>query len=752
MIDNATEAPDVGASDNKKEVNIDNIPLVYKDLSIVVVEKPTMIEVKWDNIPNYLTTFADFFFWKYIWKNEKWVKHPLTEWSEIQNRLTLNDIRKIHDKLPNKHEVGLGFSFNSNNDLIGIDIDACFNPANPNTTLSRDIDNLIQSFNCYTELSPSKSGVHIIARVKDKSLCPPAKTDLKYPGCAHIEYYKEGRWFAMTGAHSQQQNDITYIDEDKLKSLVGDNIQKEYFKAPDIIEAGGRNNLLFRMSCSLRSKGLSEQAILAAIREENIIKCKPPLSDNDVIVIANQAAKYSPSSPIIVEDIIKQVNSVDLANLKFDQTDPLNYPFKDDLIYKFIDFHKDMSDAYIDFHHANALMILSTIIDRKAVLYTRQTTVFPNMWIFLVAQSTVVRKTTIINQLYDFNYILYKKGRSELPKQFTPESLIEQLSNNPHSYYINDECAGLIKSMAKKTYMADMRDILCGIYENRGFTRKLRTKKTGEQSEFTISDPYTAMLFATTPNNIARHVDYDDFASGWLVRFLYYYPRYDKPYMSLTSQTDIDISKKTQLTQDISKLESFFSELSSPIKFAFNEEAEIYFSEWGRQLELGMMNIDDDVIQTAAGRLMVYAIKLAMIYEIAKDDFIEKFKGLEKIVGGIDSWTGIDFKYPISLPTIKEACREVDEYYLPMVKRVSRLVEEGDLRNDQVKILNSLKRKGGRASRTEISRLTHLSAKQLKDAIEALVMDSEQIEVIEVKTQNSDKPTTYLVLKEELKC
>lgn len=736
----------------ENKIDLTNSNETSKDINVSIPEKPIMLKVKWENIPEYLKKFSDFFFWKYVLENGKYVKHPICEWSKPEERHDFQTMKNLWDALKNKDEIGLGFGFNMENDLIGIDIDKCIDGSNPNSSLTQTIDDLIKNIDCYTEVSPSKTGVHIIGRVKDKTNVPATVTSLIYSGCDHIEYYPKGRWFAMTGYHDQRYNDITFIDEIKLKNLVGDKIKPEPFKMPEVVEAGGRNNMLFKLACSMRSKGLSESSIQAALREENILKCKPPLQENDIITIAGQAAKYNPSSPIKVEDLIKQVSIEELSKLKkFDQTKPLNYAFKDDLIFKYIDFHKDMSDAYVDFHHGDALVVLSTIIDRKAVLYTRQTTVYPNIWIYILAQSTIGRKTTVINQIYDFSHILHRSGRVELPKQFSPESLVEILSESSHGYFINDESAGLMKSMQKKSYMADARDIFCGLYENRGFSRKLRTKKAGDKSEFIVTDPYVTKLYATTPSNISRYADYDDFASGWLIRFLYYYPNYEKPYMGLTEATNEDFQKKNKLTQDISQLEEFFAKLSEPVRFIFSENANIFFTEWCKNLETQMSNMDDDILQAAAGRLEIYAIKLAMIYEIAKNDFIDNFKELEGLMGKIDSWDGMDFKYPISLPVIQEACREIDEYFLPMAKRVSQLIEEGDLRNDQVSIINVLKRKGGQASRTEVARMTHLSAKQLREAIDALVNDSDQIEVLEAKDEGSCKPTTYLRMKEEKK-
>lgn len=59
---------------------------------------------------------------------------------------------------------------------------------------------------------------------------------------------------------------------------------------------GGRDVTLFKLGCSLRAKGLSRDAILAALRIENRDRCVPPLDDATVKQKADQAANYEPGT------------------------------------------------------------------------------------------------------------------------------------------------------------------------------------------------------------------------------------------------------------------------------------------------------------------------------------------------------------------------------------------------------------------------------------------------------------------------
>ena len=60
----------------------------------------------------------------------------------------------------------------------------------------------------------------------------------------------------------------------------------------ETIGEGTRNDTLFKAASSLRSKGLSESEIFAAISVMNKERCKPPLPDEEVKKIAESTAKY----------------------------------------------------------------------------------------------------------------------------------------------------------------------------------------------------------------------------------------------------------------------------------------------------------------------------------------------------------------------------------------------------------------------------------------------------------------------------
>jgi hypothetical protein len=74
---------------------------------------------------------------------------------------------------------------------------------------------------------------------------------------------------------------------------------------PDSINQGQRNVELTKIAGALRSKGLSEAAIYAALAVENQRICKPPVDDKELHTIARSVGRYKP------QDALGQVSDKD---------------------------------------------------------------------------------------------------------------------------------------------------------------------------------------------------------------------------------------------------------------------------------------------------------------------------------------------------------------------------------------------------------------------------------------------------------
>lgn len=69
----------------------------------------------------------------------------------------------------------------------------------------------------------------------------------------------------------------------ELLNTKNESAEGEGFKAAtETVPEGQRTNYLFRLTASLQSKGLGDEAIKAAVRAENEMKCRPPLTESEL--------------------------------------------------------------------------------------------------------------------------------------------------------------------------------------------------------------------------------------------------------------------------------------------------------------------------------------------------------------------------------------------------------------------------------------------------------------------------------------
>jgi hypothetical protein len=101
----------------------------------------------------------------------------------------------------------------------------------------------------------------------------------------------------------------------ELALLIADGSNKSRLEVPEMIPEGERNDVLFRLACSLRERGLTEAEITAAITVTNLQRCAPPVDDSEVQTICRQAARYEVGKlPIAEGENVKPDDFSDVGN------------------------------------------------------------------------------------------------------------------------------------------------------------------------------------------------------------------------------------------------------------------------------------------------------------------------------------------------------------------------------------------------------------------------------------------------------
>jgi len=365
---------------------------------------------------------------------------------------------------------------------------------------------------------------------------------------------------------------------------------------------------------------------------------------------------------------------------------------EDNFIMRYIRYASRMTDAYLEYHYATALSILSTITKRKVVCKLSIGTIYPNTWIWALGLSTYAKKSTAMKLGED---ILDDCGISNrMPEYYSPEGLIEFLDSNSKGYLWIDE-AGQMLANFQKAYMEEMKDMLCKLYDNKGFSKKLRTSRSKDkQTEFYVKNPYITQFLMTTPETFKSRTSLLDITSGWLLRYLYFCPDYKKDWKGARILDDSDIVNRKEIKDSINNKIFTIDSSGVDIQFKIDPKALDYWNSWQEKKynELGKTN--DEYTGALIGRLQIYVIKLSMLFEI-----------------GENSWNTIGLK------NIKEACKQVDEYFLPIARTLIDDIGMNEDKNLFDKVTGTLKRSGNQLYWSKLLQRCKVDKERLKNTL-----------------------------------
>jgi len=393
----------------------------------------------------------------------------------------------------------------------------------------------------------------------------------------------------------------------------------------------------------------------------------------------------------------------------------------DNFISEYLEFGAATCDAYLEYHYSGALTLLSVAVGRKLVIKLKQGPIHPNIWSFNLGPSTVSRKSTAIAKMEDMLKVVCPD--IAIPKSFSPEALIEFLSECPVAYLVKDEVGQLLASM-RKQYMEDVRDFFSEIYDNRDFRRKLRTGKRKDKTDFQITDPYIVQSYATTNTLFREYTTPLDLTSGWLLRFLYFAPNYKKPSMAFEVETGKEAELYGRSLGRFSALHRLFSQIEET-EIEIEPEAMVFYQDWQLSTENALIESNDEAELAMWGRLQVYALKLAVLFTVGR--------------------SGYQVGDKITLAYLMEAVRQVDEYFLPVGRSVAEEVGRAEQTNLQNKIIGTLERHGGKMKRPALLKSLHVRLKDISEALDALT-ESEELEVRKEVKEGRKTAIWYLLV------
>jgi len=146
----------------------------------------------------------------------------------------------------------------------------------------------------------------------DPAVAEPARM-LRLPGTANHKYMPP-RPVTIETVDPARRYDPSEFDEwlPALPSSTKPNGSSGHqpFVAPERIVDGERNTTLYRTDRVLRARGLSREAVAAALAEENETKCVPPLPSAEVAAIAAHVSAQA-DTPGFAADILTEAGAAE---------------------------------------------------------------------------------------------------------------------------------------------------------------------------------------------------------------------------------------------------------------------------------------------------------------------------------------------------------------------------------------------------------------------------------------------------------
>jgi hypothetical protein len=272
----------------------------------------------------------------------------------------------------------------------------------------------------------------------------------------------------------------------------------------------------------------------------------------------------------------------------------------------YYDFAKELTDAPEHYHIFGGLSVLSAVVGNNIHLPFGPWRIYPNLWIVLLAPSSIFRKSTVITIVRKI--ITAVDNTIILPNEFTPEVLVSSMEKNPQGILIWSEFASALSNF-ERSYMMGTKEFLTDIYDCPPiYRRKIREK------EFTIENPCISILAGTAIDWFLSKCKEGDVRGGFLARFVYVPataktkrisipPPYDPKELNHLS-SKLKIIKEITGTADIKGIESIYD------KWAIGHDEELE------------RETDQERLSGFFTRLSIYALKFAMLYQLAQDQSV----------------------------------------------------------------------------------------------------------------------------------
>jgi hypothetical protein len=293
----------------------------------------------------------------------------------------------------------------------------------------------------------------------------------------------------------------------------------------------------------------------------------------------------------------------------------------------------------------------------------------------------------------------------------------------PVKLFLHDEFGLFMQGISKENapkYWRDVAEVLNDLFsEADGVYHSTATKIDGVM---VIEEPNLSLYATSTPTELYQSLTATMLSSGLIARIIFVPGdkdselRVDQPIAEIPDEIrnhisavfDTPTSHKKMLGEEI---------IPTARVIPFSEDAKISWDQFRLKIDKRMRQSDDGY-SSILNRAAEHAAKIALTV------------------------TGYELKNEIDLPTMQWAIRFVENAIGGLLEALNRNLAENIQEAQNKRILDLIRRIGGRVTKSEITRRTKFIDRRARDSILNDLIESGDLEMEKIDSVNTDKPTT----------
>lgn len=182
----------------------------------------------------------------------------------------------------------------------------------------------------------------------------------------------------------------------------------------------------------------------------------------------------------------------------------------------YTEYAGEFTDAPKMFHRFMSYFLISTAVRRKAYVVQGHKRIYPNLWMVLLAPSSLFHKSYALSIAEDI--LRAAIPDITLPNEWSHESLLEGLQEKPEGVMFYDEFASLLAHL-NRDYAAPARALLTSLYSCDQVYQ--RTTGTTVKRNFTVQNTFINIAAASTISWLKKEAKADALEGGFLPRFIF---------------------------------------------------------------------------------------------------------------------------------------------------------------------------------------------------------------------------------------